>query len=47
MNLKNSIIKAPFEITEDNIFDLEKRIAADILTGFNELNTPQEKKNLN
>ncbi len=47
MNLKKSIIKAPFEITEDNIFDLEKRIASDILTGFNELNTPQEKKNLN
>ena len=47
MNLKKSIIKAPFEITEDVIFDLDKIVATGILTGFNELNTPQEKKNLN
>lgn len=47
MNLKTSLIKAPFEITEDNIFNLDKNVATVILTAFNELNTPQEKKNLN
>ena len=47
MNLEKSIIKAPFDITQDNIFDLDKKVATVILTGFNELNTPQEKKNLN
>lgn len=47
LNLKTSIIKAPFDITEEAIFDLNKFTAADILTGFNKLNTPEEKKNLN
>jgi len=47
LNLTTSIIKAPFEITEDNVFNLDKTVAAIILTAYNELNTPQEKKNLN
>jgi len=44
MNLKSSIIKAPFPITEIDIGLLDKDVAADILEVFNELNNPSEKK---
>ena len=44
MNLKNSIIKAPFPITEKDIGLLDKMVAGEILEAFNELNNPTEKK---
>ena len=47
LNLTKSIIKAPFEITQENISDLDKDVATEILSAFNELNTPSEKKKSN
>jgi hypothetical protein len=47
LNLSKSIIKAPFDITMESISDLDKDVATEILSAFNELNTPSEKKKSN
>jgi len=46
-NIKTALVEAPFEITIDNIQNLEKDVAEEILELFNELNNPTKKKDMN
>jgi hypothetical protein len=46
-SLTKAICKAPFAATEQNIRDLDKDVATQILEAYSLVNNPSEKKNLN